>query len=171
MGFDERYVDFTSHPNHRSKMTCEAIAQCNFSPGTLPDTRQVNWPFLPLHIGEHVNILATEEEWCYGSTCSDHVKFGIFPQTAVIPISKTFSTTSSEAHELIAELTDVLTEWWCSIKETYGRQAQMESQDDILLYMEDLMAMRKRVLSGNVPVEELKEMRLQLARKIDLGNQ
>ncbi|VDM46653.1 unnamed protein product [Toxocara canis] len=110
-------------------------------------------------------------EWCYGSTCSDHVKFGIFPQTAVIPISKTFSTTSSEAHELIAELTDVLTEWWCSIKETYGRQAQMESQDDILLYMEDLMAMRKRVLSGNVPVEELKEMRLQLARKIDLGNQ
>lgn len=57
------------------------------------------------------------------------------------------------------------------LQETYGRQAQMESQDDILLYMEDLMTMRKKILSGNVPVEELKEMRLQLARKIDLGNQ
>lgn len=33
------------------------------------------------------------------------------------------------------------------------------------------MVMRKKILSGNVPIEELKDMRLQLAKKIDLGNQ
>lgn len=47
----------------------------------------------------------------------------------------------------------------------------MECQDRVLLYMEDLMGMRKKILSGNVPVEELKEMRIEVARKIDLGNQ
>lgn len=47
----------------------------------------------------------------------------------------------------------------------------MECQDEVLVYMEDLMVMRKKILSGNVPIEELREMRSELARKIDLGNQ
>lgn len=57
------------------------------------------------------------------------------------------------------------------MQETYGRQPRMECQDEILLYMEELMVMRKKILSGNVTVEELKEMRLQLVKKIDLGNE
>lgn len=39
------------------------------------------------------------------------------------------------------------------------------------MYMEDLMVMRKKILSGNVPIEELREMRSELSKKIDLGNQ
>uniref|UniRef100_F1KQ52 Dedicator of cytokinesis protein 1 n=1 Tax=Ascaris suum TaxID=6253 RepID=F1KQ52_ASCSU len=171
MGCDEQFKKTTRERRVYLKMTCEAIAQCNFSSQALSNAHQLSCPLLSLHIGERVIIFSSDQDWCYGSTCGDRPRFGIFPQAAVVPLSKPFSAASSEAQELVAELTDVLNEWWCSIKETYGRQAQMESQDDILLYMEDLMTMRKKILSGNVPVEELKEMRLQLARKIDLGNQ
>lgn len=54
---------------------------------------------------------------------------------------------------------------------TYYHQARMECQNEVLVYMEDIMVMRKKILSGNVPIEELREMRSELVRKIDLGNQ
>ncbi|VDK48727.1 unnamed protein product [Anisakis simplex] len=171
MGHGERYDDYSFRSQLKSVMAREAIAQSNFLPQPQSDVNQLSYAFLPLHIGERVSILYSGEGWCYGSSRDNRTVFGIFPEAVVVPLNHSSSKSSSEAQELIAELTDVLSEWWSAIKETYGRQAEMKSQDDILLYMEDLMTMRKKILTGNVPVEELKEMRLQLARKIDLGNQ
>lgn len=144
------------------------IARCNFSwNGPSPLT----YPFLPLHIGEKVNVACSCDDWSYGSSLDNGNKFGIFPSNAVISFNESAPFISNEAVEIVKELTDILSEWWNTIKNTYCHQARMECQDEVLVYMEDLMVMRKKILSGNVPIEELREMRSELARKIDLGNQ
>lgn len=47
---------------------------------------------------------------------SDEANCGIFPKAAVIFLSEQSSSATSEANELAAELTDVLKDWWTSIK-------------------------------------------------------
>ncbi|EFO26456.1 hypothetical protein LOAG_02027 [Loa loa] len=144
------------------------IARCNFSwngPSSL------TYPFLPLHIGEKVNVAYSCDDWSYGSSLDNGNKFGIFPNSAVVSFNESAPTISNEAIEIVGELTDILKEWWHTVKNTYYHQARMECQDEVLVYMEDLMVMRKKILSGNVPIEELREMRSELTRKIDLGNQ
>ncbi|MCP9266015.1 Dedicator of cytokinesis protein 1 [Dirofilaria immitis] len=110
-------------------------------------------------------------DWSYGSSLDSEDRFGLFPNNAVISFNELIPSISSEAIEIVEELTDILKEWWHTVKNTYYHQTRMECQDEVLVYMEDLMVMRKKILSGNVPIEELKEMRSELARKIDLGNQ
>ncbi|EJW84950.1 hypothetical protein WUBG_04139, partial [Wuchereria bancrofti] len=148
--------------------TLDNPARCNFSwNGPSPLT----YPFLPLHIGEKVNVACSCDDWSYGSSLDNGNKVGIFPNNAVISFNESAPFISDEAVEIVEELTDILSEWWNTIKNTYCHQARMECQDEVLVYMEDLMVMRKKILSGNVPIEELREMRSELARKIDLGNQ
>ncbi|VDK81631.1 unnamed protein product [Litomosoides sigmodontis] len=144
------------------------IARCNFSwNGPSP----LNYPFLPLHIGEKVNVACSCDDWSYGSSLDNGNRFGIFPNNAVISFNESVPSISNEAIEIVEELTDILKEWWHTVKNTYYHQARMECQNEVLVYMEDIMVMRKKILSGNVPIEELREMRSELARKIDLGNQ
>ncbi|VDO33867.1 unnamed protein product [Onchocerca flexuosa] len=144
------------------------IARCNFSwNGPSP----LIYPFLPLYIGEKVIVSCSCDDWSYGSSLDNGDRFGIFPNNAVISFNESIPSISNEAIEIIEELTEILKEWWHTVKNTYYHQARMECQDEVLVYMEDLMVMRKKILSGNVPIEELKEMRSELARKIDLGNQ
>uniref|UniRef100_A0A0R3S2B9 C2 DOCK-type domain-containing protein n=1 Tax=Elaeophora elaphi TaxID=1147741 RepID=A0A0R3S2B9_9BILA len=143
-------------------------ARCNFSwNGPSPLT----YPFLPLHIGEKVTVACSCDEWSYGSSLDNGNRFGIFPNNAVMSFNESVPSISNEAIEIVEELTDILKEWWHTVKNTYYHQARMECQDEVLVYMEDIMVMRKKILSGNVPIEELREMRSELARKIDLGNQ
>ncbi|MFH4980620.1 hypothetical protein AB6A40_007329 [Gnathostoma spinigerum] len=151
-------------------MVAYAIAVCSISPSSFSQSDALEYTILQLHIGEHVEVHATSQGWCYGCTESDLFHYGIFPQACIVPICKPSSTCTEEVHALVAEMTEVLDEWWISIKDIYGKQARMDSQDEILSYIEDLMTMRKKFLSGNVPVEELREMRLELSKKIDLGN-
>uniref|UniRef100_A0A8R1XZ83 C2 DOCK-type domain-containing protein n=1 Tax=Onchocerca volvulus TaxID=6282 RepID=A0A8R1XZ83_ONCVO len=144
------------------------IARCNFSwNGPSP----LIYPFLALYIGEKVTVSCSCDDWSYGSSLDNGDRFGIFPNNAVISFNESIPPISNEAIEIIEELTDILKEWWHTVKNTYYHQARMECQDEVLVYMEDLMVMRKKILSGNVPIEELREMRSELARKIDLGNQ
>ncbi|KAM3726298.1 Dedicator of cytokinesis protein [Dirofilaria immitis] len=144
------------------------IARCNFSwNGPSP----LIYPFLSLYIGETVTVSCSCDDWSYGSSLDSEDRFGLFPNNAVISFNELIPSISSEAIEIVEELTDILKEWWHTVKNTYYHQTRMECQDEVLVYMEDLMVMRKKILSGNVPIEELKEMRSELARKIDLGNQ
>ncbi|KAL3982148.1 C2 domain in Dock180 and Zizimin proteins family protein [Acanthocheilonema viteae] len=149
-------------------MLAKKIARCNFLWNGPPP---LTYPFLPLHIGEKVTVACSCDDWSYGSSLDNENRFGIFPNNAVISFNESVPTISNEAIEIVEELTDILKEWWHTIKNTYYHQARMECQDEVLVYMEDIMIMRKKILSGNVPIEELREMRSELARKIDLGNQ
>ncbi|VDN04465.1 unnamed protein product [Thelazia callipaeda] len=142
--------------------------RCNFS---WNGPSNLTYPFLSLHIGEKVNVACSSHDWSYGSSLENEEGFGIFPNSAVTLCNESTPSISKEAIEIVKELTDVLQEWWPTVKNTYCNQTRMECQDEVLVYMEDLMVMRKKILSGNVPIEELKEMRLELAKKIDLGNQ
>ncbi|VDN17843.1 unnamed protein product [Gongylonema pulchrum] len=175
LGFAGGERDFGRGPGSSSqcwagKLVSQLAAQCNFSWNG--DNGGAGSPaFLPLHIGETVTVACTSDDWCYGSSVESAEKYGIFPSCAVVAAGESVPSVPSEAIEIVDELTDVLKEWWNTVKSTYCHQARMECQDKVLLYMEELMGMRKKILSGNVPVEELKEMRTELARKIDLGNQ
>uniref|UniRef100_A0A0N5AJX3 Dedicator of cytokinesis protein 1 n=1 Tax=Syphacia muris TaxID=451379 RepID=A0A0N5AJX3_9BILA len=159
------------------------ITQCNFTLESFSSLQQSKFKLLPLHVGDRVQVIASEKgkiavssktgsvtNWYYGCLIDDERECGIFPRESVTePLELTSSST--ESNDLATEITDVLKEWWTCIKETYGKQARMDSQDEILQYMEELMVMRKKILTGNITMEELKEMRLQLVKKIDLGNQ
>ncbi|VDN58740.1 unnamed protein product [Dracunculus medinensis] len=146
--------------------------QYNLTNDTYATLEAVDYNFLILYIGEYVNIINSTQDWCYGNKEGDESVCGLFPRSAVFLLpDPSLWPFSREAQEIILELNETLEEWWISIKETYGKQARIGCQDDVLLFMEDLMVMRKKILSGNVPIEELKDMRLQLAKKIDLGNQ
>ncbi len=55
------------------------------------------------------------------------------------------------------------------MKSTYARK-DIQTLENIIVPLEELMIERKKILSGNVPREELKELRMAIARRIDLGN-
>uniref|UniRef100_A0A915DYA7 Chromatin target of PRMT1 protein C-terminal domain-containing protein n=1 Tax=Ditylenchus dipsaci TaxID=166011 RepID=A0A915DYA7_9BILA len=111
-------------------------------------------------------------------------KSGIFPSSHVQPLEWKLdapSTSSgpktsgnsgkSEASQLIDEITETVKIWWSSLKNRYANECSPESScDKFVQYIKDLMIIRNKIRSGNVPTGELKEIRLVIARKIDAGN-
>ncbi|TKR68327.1 hypothetical protein L596_024323 [Steinernema carpocapsae] len=136
--------------------------------------------FLPFLIGQKVRVVANNGIWAYGFCIDDERKNGIFPLSAVQKHTSNASNscsaiaepcTSSESAAMVDEITLVLQNWWKTCKDYYTKQMNVASLEKILVYMNDLMVVRKQILSGNVPAEELKEIRIKTTSKIDLGNQ
>uniref|UniRef100_A0A914WS84 Dedicator of cytokinesis N-terminal domain-containing protein n=1 Tax=Plectus sambesii TaxID=2011161 RepID=A0A914WS84_9BILA len=145
---------------------------------------------LPLLLGQRVEIDVTHGEWCHGRLADDKSKSGIFPLSFVSVIdvaalrsshrsdrsNESGATTSVVNHGeashdpfLVEEVANVLKEWWAACKTLYANQ-NMQSLERVTSLIEELMSARKRVLSGNVMCEELRELRTVVARHIDLGN-
>lgn len=55
-------------------------------------------------------------DWSYGSSLDNGNRFGIFPNNAVISFNESVPSISNEAIEIVEELTDILKEWWHTVK-------------------------------------------------------
>ena len=52
----------------------------------------------------------------------------------------------------------------------YSKQAEVYYMQDILDYMDDLLSVRKKIIVGGIPSDELNSLRLTVASRIDKGN-
>lgn len=55
-------------------------------------------------------------DWSYGSSWDSGNRFGIFPSSAVTSSNESVPSVSKEALEIVEELTDILKEWWHTVK-------------------------------------------------------
>ncbi|XP_018575461.1 dedicator of cytokinesis protein 2 isoform X2 [Anoplophora glabripennis] len=126
---------------------------------------------LKLTVGDAVHILDEETEWYYGYLLSNrHVK-GIFPKNYIhIKRCERVEDTRPVLKEppITQEITSVLREWgvhWKNLYVTHNKHfEQMKNQ----IY--DLMTHRSKIISGTLPVDELKRVTKQSAEEIDIGN-
>uniref|UniRef100_A0AC35FH76 C2 DOCK-type domain-containing protein n=1 Tax=Panagrolaimus sp. PS1159 TaxID=55785 RepID=A0AC35FH76_9BILA len=163
------------------------IAICNFipsSPLSLSPSTSKTINFLPFYVGERLQIISHCDNWCFGHFEADPLQTGIFPSNFIEPLdespltddddirrfsSQTFDSVK-ESKQLLSEITETLKAWWKFLKKDYSRgllDSDFRQYEDSI---KELILIRKRILSGNIPTEELRELRHTTARKIDIGS-
>lgn len=63
-----------------------------------------------------INGEACISDWYYGSSAESAGKAGLFPKSAVVSANESMLFMPSEALAIVRELTDVLNEWWSTVK-------------------------------------------------------
>ncbi|XP_049862449.1 dedicator of cytokinesis protein 1 isoform X3 [Schistocerca gregaria] len=129
---------------------------------------------IKLSVGETVNILEENGEWYFGYTTKNRALRGIFPKN-YIHIKDTASTklgnTDGEVFnqpQVVNEITSVLREWGQIWKNLYRMHSKnFKAVEHQIL---ELLQYRSKILSGTLPVDELKELKQQVTSKIDMGN-
>ncbi|KAL3085843.1 hypothetical protein niasHT_039007 [Heterodera trifolii] len=124
-----------------------------------------------------------QQKW-HGQKC------GIFPRSHVRPLGKKrlkatapafkqpkngnsggANCEKDEAMEMVAEITESAKTWWQRTKSLYGAvNSSKTACEEHICRIRELMALRRRLRSGTVPTEELRELRLGIARLLDAGN-
>ena len=160
-----------------------AVAVCNFTAPfpNLPSTSSVQ--FLQFFIGERIQIISYSDNWCFGQYESAPEQTGIFPAAFVEAVdenpiddevqrraSTSIFYSDEEAKVLLFEITEALKSWWKFIKSKYSKGLTDVDFQKCVLKMKELMLIRKKILSGSIPTEELRELRHESAKKIDFGN-
>ncbi|KFM70972.1 Dedicator of cytokinesis protein 1, partial [Stegodyphus mimosarum] len=141
------------------------VAVCNF--------KQDGPHRLRLTVGETVHILQENEDWFFG--CSTRNKtWGIFPKSYISVKESIIDKTGP--HEaiipreppIVQEITSVIREWGAIWKQLYV--AREPEFDVIRNMMYELIDWRRKIMSGTLPVDELKELKQRATAKIDMGN-
>lgn len=119
-------------------------------------------PFLALWIGERLRVIAEHGSWCYGHYENDSTRIGLFPKLYIQEISLSENpNNATEAQQLIEEITEAVKLWWRQVKLRYrDNSCSSESSEKFIKFIKDLMIIRNKLRSGNVPTGELKEIRL-----------
>lgn len=129
-----------------------------------PDSNQLfNIPFLSLWIGEKIKVIAEHDSWCYGYYKNDKSCIGLFPKLYIKEIFHNKKTTGNftEAQQLINDITETVKLWWICVKARYrDSSCDSKSSEKFIKFIKDLMIIRNKLQSGNVPNGELKEIRL-----------
>ncbi|XP_058812929.1 dedicator of cytokinesis protein 1 isoform X3 [Topomyia yanbarensis] len=131
---------------------------------------------LELDVGDTVVILQEAASWYYGYNKSRSHTRGIFPKCYVhIVDSRSVRSVSGVGEqlaivrsEIVEEITTVLREW-----QHLYRQFYLHTHPDfkaIRLKMLELIRLRSQLLSGNLPVDEMKDIKLKATSEIDTGN-
>ncbi|XP_053682558.1 dedicator of cytokinesis protein 1 isoform X2 [Sabethes cyaneus] len=131
---------------------------------------------LELDVGDTLVILQEAASWYYGYNKSfPHIR-GIFPKCYVhiVDARPLKSSSAGSEHlsivrsEIVEEITTVLNEW-----QHLYRRFYLQSHPDfkaIRLKMLELIRLRSQLLSGNLPVDEMKDIKLKATSEIDTGN-
>ncbi|XP_071039760.1 dedicator of cytokinesis protein 1 isoform X2 [Parasteatoda tepidariorum] len=142
------------------------VAVCNF--------QQNGTHRLHLLVGETVYILQENSDWFYGCSTKNKNIWGIFPKSYVSVKESIIDKTGP--HEaiipreppIIQEITAVLREWGSIWTQLYVlRDPDFEV---IRIMMYELIEWRRKIMSGTLPVDELKELKQKSTAKIDYGN-
>ncbi|KAJ1370300.1 Dedicator of cytokinesis protein 1 [Parelaphostrongylus tenuis] len=128
--------------------------------------------FLNLIAGDRLFVYAEKDGWLVGLRRGSKIEVGLFPVSAVQFVNRHSSTTdpTAEGANIVDEVNQVTQAWWRRIKEIYMKHSEMHYFNEVLDFIDHMLSVRQKILSGGVPVEELNSLRVQLARKIDRGN-
>ncbi|XP_037077483.1 dedicator of cytokinesis protein 1-like, partial [Pollicipes pollicipes] len=125
-------------------------------------------------IGETLHILQRCGDWYYGYTLKNRAFRGIFPRGFVrikkCIVDKSLGTGAVIPREnpLVHEITSVLREWGQIWKTLYvGRDGHMSKVADM---MDELIRHRRKIISGTLPTDELREVKRRVTATIDRGN-
>ena len=61
---------------------------------------------------------------------------------------KQTNLTPNEGNNVVDEINRVTQDWWCKVKELYGKRIELSYVDEILDYINDLITTRNKILSG-----------------------
>ncbi|CAH1099777.1 unnamed protein product [Psylliodes chrysocephalus] len=127
---------------------------------------------LKLTVGDAVHILEEESDWYYGYIISNRDVKGIFPKKYIhVKHCDKVDSLGPILKEppITREITTVLREWglhWKNLYVTHNKDFEpMKTQ----IY--DLLSHRSKIISGTLPVDELKRVTKQAVEEIDIGNQ
>lgn len=135
------------------------IVLCNFS--YLEQDKELNGVrFLPLWIGERVKIIAENGNWCYGYYENQVELIGLFPKSHIQEIGTNSLLINTEANQIITEITETVKIWWSCVKKNYVNEYTLKKSEQFIQCIKDLMIIRNKISSGNVPDIELKEIQL-----------
>ncbi|XP_049823522.1 dedicator of cytokinesis protein 1 isoform X5 [Aethina tumida] len=130
---------------------------------------------LELTVGETVHILQEEANWYYGYVTTNRNCKGIFPKNYVhikqcITVDTKGPTPNFAFREppITHEISSVLREWGYHWKNLYIQQSNKFEEIKNKIY--DLLSQRSKILSGTLPVDELKRVTKQATEAIDEGN-
>ncbi|XP_039295839.1 dedicator of cytokinesis protein 1 [Nilaparvata lugens] len=129
---------------------------------------------LQLSIGECVEIHSELGEWYYGVSLKNRGVYGIFPRTfvhiieSIVDKSGPTEVVVPKQPHIVHELTSVLREWGILWKQLYTANSEHFKTIECKLY--ELINIRSKIMSGTLPVDELKEIKRVASSKIDMGN-
>ncbi|XP_059611933.1 dedicator of cytokinesis protein 1 isoform X1 [Phlebotomus argentipes] len=125
---------------------------------------------LTLDVGDAVIILKETSNWYYGYNKKNRGNRGIFPKSYIqlMECVRSKSDYVIKRSEIVDEITTVLVEWGDLFKKFY--LTNNANFLPIRQKMLELIRLRSQILSGNLPVDEMKEVKLQATAEIDVGN-
>ncbi|XP_063907750.1 dedicator of cytokinesis protein 1 isoform X2 [Zophobas morio] len=129
---------------------------------------------LRLTVGDSLHLLEEEEHWYYGCVLHDRHRKGIFPKNYVhvkpctVDHSGPTPTFNFKEPSIAQEITSVLKEWGIHWKNLYVNHNKDFEQIKNRIY--DLLTHRSKIVSGTLPVDELKRVTKQATEEIDVGN-
>ncbi|XP_078717845.1 dedicator of cytokinesis protein 1-like isoform X3 [Lampetra fluviatilis] len=132
---------------------------------------------LPLQIGDVVHILESCDGWFRGYTIKNKARKGIFPSAYIHIKNALFDKKGSTEvvapgpteSPLVQEVTTTLREWavtWRHLYVNYDSKRFRQLGD----MMYELINWRSQILSGTLPLDELKELKQKVTARIDYGN-
>uniref|UniRef100_A0A182ID12 Signaling protein n=1 Tax=Anopheles arabiensis TaxID=7173 RepID=A0A182ID12_ANOAR len=125
---------------------------------------------IDLDVGDTVVIEQESYHWYYGcNSCSGAT--GIFPKAYVHLVESKTSRDGDlviKRSEIVEEITTVLREWQYLYRRLY--LSTHPSFKLIQSKMLELIRLRSQLLSGNLPVDEMKNIKLKATSEIDTGN-
>lgn len=129
---------------------------------------------IALTVGEAVHLLEQNGDWYFGCSSENRAVRGIFPKAYIhVCASITDKTGMSEfpvlkQPQVVQEMTSVLREWGTIWKWHYVTNSdQFKPMGARIL---ELIRCRSKILSGTLPVDELRQMKKQVTSMIDVGN-
>ncbi|KAG1690288.1 Dedicator of cytokinesis protein 1 [Nymphon striatum] len=132
-------------------------------------------PYLELNIGDSVNICEENSDWYHGCLARNRSMNGIFPKAyvqirpAVIDKTGPHEIIIAREPPIVQEISSVLREWGTIWKQLYINNVQVEFET-IQRMAYELINWRKQIMSGTLPVDELKDLKQKITAKIDMGN-
>ncbi|XP_015793034.1 dedicator of cytokinesis protein 2 [Tetranychus urticae] len=142
------------------------VAISNFS----SDSPVVIQSALDLVVGETVSILLSIKDWYYGHKLGDNVR-GIFPKSYIAikdHVEEKICGAEMKEPSITKEVTVILREWKTKWRQLYIRRSK--DFDTVRLMMIEMIELRSKIMSGTLPVDELKNLKQTITSKIDLGN-
>eukprot|EP00058_Branchiostoma_floridae_P022855 XP_002608345.1 hypothetical protein BRAFLDRAFT_91300 [Branchiostoma floridae] len=145
---------------------------------------------LDLTVGDTLHILEENDGWFRGFKLRNKSVKGIFPtsyvhikQAMVENAGKYNETVAPKEPKVVQEMTTVLREWGVIWKQLYvdrgndpssvpkaGKRHSMDLFDTVRKMMYEMIDWRRQIMSGTLPVDELKELQQLVTSKIDFGN-
>ncbi|KAL0276596.1 UNVERIFIED_CONTAM: hypothetical protein PYX00_004139 [Menopon gallinae] len=117
---------------------------------------------LSLFVGEAVYLYQELGDWYLGWKILDKSAKGVFPKSYVT------IKNNEVQHPIIQEITTVVQEWGSILKNLYVNHSDKVKDIENRIYK--LVRYRSEILSGALPVDEMREMKHRVASLIDLGN-